>query len=219
MAWTLLPTDYTDAVWSGLKKYSQVDNSDGTVSFQDVTVYTNREKSFFGAKDANRMNEALNYIMSMLESGTDLYEEFQTYFTTQKQLFESAGNKVIENVRALTNEEYDSYVTYVADLKERGDSSLAEIEQTYEEHMTSYESEQKKAFDTWFAAIQESLSEDVAGSLQNQITEVEERLSSLEYMTLQNDFSVPLEVQDTDGSILADDLGYAIVADWKYKEV
>ena len=33
MAWKLLPTDYTDAVWSGLKRYTQVDNSDGTVSF------------------------------------------------------------------------------------------------------------------------------------------------------------------------------------------
>lgn len=218
MAWTLLPTDYTDAVWSGLKKYSQVDNSDGTVSFQDVTVYTNKEKSFFGAKDANRMNEALNYIMSMLESGTDLYEEFQTYFTTQKQLFESAGNKVIENVRALTNAEYDSYVTYVADLKERGDSSLAEIEQTYEEHMTSYESEQKKAFDTWFDTIKGQLSEDVAGSLQNQTTELDERLSALEHMVLKNDFTAPLTV-DNSGTLLADDLGFAIVADWKYKEV
>lgn len=218
MAWTLLPTDYTDAVWSGLKKYSQVDNSDGTVSFQDVTVYTNREKSFFGAKDANRMNEALNYIMSMLESGTDLYEEFQTYFTTQKQLFESAGNKVIENVRALTNAEYDSYVTYVADLKERGDSSLAEIEQTYEEHMTSYESEQKKAFDTWFDTIKGQLSEDVAGNLQNQTTELDERLSALEHMVLKNDFTAPLTV-DNSGTLLVDDLGFAIVADWKYKEV
>ncbi len=218
MAWTLLPTDYTDAVWSGLKKYSQVDNSDGTVSFQDVTVYTNKEKSFFGAKDANRMNEALNYIMSMLESGTDLYEEFQTYFTTQKQLFESAGNKVIENVRALTNAEYDSYVTYVADLKERGDSSLAEIEQTYEEHMTSYESEQKKAFDTWFDTIKGQLSEDVAGSLQNQTTELDERLSALEHMVLKNDFTAPLTV-DNSGTLLVDDLGFAIVADWKYKEV
>jgi len=218
MAWTLLPTDYTDAVWSGLKKYSQVDNSDGTVSFQDVTVYTNREKSFFGAKDANRMNEALNYIMSMLESGTDLYEEFQTYFTTQKQLFESAGDKVIENVRALTNAEYDSYVTYVADLKERGDSSLAEIEQTYEEHMTSYESEQKKAFDTWFDTIKGQLSEDVAGSLQNQTTELDERLSALEHMVLKNDFTAPLTV-DNSGTLLVDDLGFAIVADWKYKEV
>lgn len=218
MAWTLLPTDYTDAVWSGLKKYSQVDNSDGTVSFQDVTVYTNKEKSFFGAKDANRMNEALNYIMSMLESGTDLYEEFQTYFTTQKQLFESAGNKVIENVRALTNAEYDSYVTYVAELKERGDSSLAEIEQTYEEHMTSYESEQKKAFDTWFDTIKGQLSEDVAGSLQNQTTELDERLSALEHMVLKNDFTAPLTV-DNSGTLLVDDLGFAIVADWKYKEV
>lgn len=218
MAWTLLPTDYTDAVWSGLKKYSQVDNSDGTVSFQDVTAYTNKEKSFFGAKDANRMNEALNYIMSMLESGTDLYEEFQTYFTTQKQLFESAGDKVIENVRALTNAEYDSYVTYVADLKERGDSSLAEIEQTYEEHMTSYESEQKKAFDTWFDTIKGQLSEDVAGSLQNQTTELDERLSVLEHMVLKNDFTAPLTV-DNSGTLLVDDLGFAIVADWKYKEV
>lgn len=218
MAWTLLPTDYTDAVWSGLKKYSQVDNSDGTVSFQDVTVYTNKEKSFFGAKDANRMNEALNYIMSMLESGTDLYEEFQTYFTTQKQLFESSGNKVIENVRALTNAEYDSYVTYVEDLKERGDSSLAEIEQTYEEHMTSYESEQKKAFDTWFDTIKGQLSEDVAGSLQNQTTELDERLSALEHMVLKNDFTAPLTV-DNSGTLLVDDLGFAIVADWKYKEV
>lgn len=218
MAWTLLPTDYTDAVWSGLKKYSQVNNSDGTVSFQDVTVYTNREKSFFGAKDANRMNEALNYIMSMLESGTDLYEEFQTYFATQQQLFESSGNKVIENVRALTNAEYDSYVTYVADLKERGDSSLAEIEQTYEEHMTSYESEQKKAFDTWFDTIKGQLSEDVAGSLQNQTTELDERLSALEHMILKNDFTAPLTV-DNSGTLLVDDLGFAIVADWKYKEV
>lgn len=218
MAWTLLPTDYTDAVWSGLKKYSQVDNSDGTVSFQDVTVYTNKEKSFFGAKDANRMNEALNYIMSMLESGTDLYEEFQTYFATQQQLFESSGNKVIENVRALTNAEYDSYVTYVANLKERGDSSLAEIEQTYEEHMTSYESEQKKAFDTWFDTIKGQLSEDVAGSLQNQTTELDERLSALEHMVLKNDFTAPLTV-DNSGTLLVDDLGFAIVADWKYKEV
>lgn len=218
MAWTLLPTDYTDAVWSGLKKYSQVDNSDGTVSFQDVTVYTSKEKSFFGAKDANRMNEALNYIMSMLENGTDLYEEFQTYFTTQQQLFESSGNKVIENVRTLTNAEYDSFKTYIVNLKKEGDSSLAVIEQTYEEHMTTYESEQKASFDAWFAAIKDQLSEDVAGSLQNQLTEVDERLALLEHMALQNEFTAPIVVDDS-GTILVDDLGYAIVADWKYKEV
>ena len=189
MAWKLLPTDYTDAVWSGLKRYTQVDNSDGTVSFNDVTTYTNKEKSFFGAKDANRMNEALNYIMSMLENGTNLYEEFQTYFTTQKELFKSSG-----------------------------DSSLAQIEKTYEEHMTTYEGEQTAAFNTWFAGIKGKLNEDIAGSLQNQITEVDERLAALEHMTLKNLFTVPVAIDNTGTTLLADDLGNAIVADWKYKE-
>lgn len=207
MAWKLLPTDYTDAVWSGLKRYTQVDNSDGTVSFNDVTTYTNKEKSFFGAKDANRMNEALNYIMSMLEYGTNLYEEFQTYFTTQKELFKSSGDS-----------SYQELTQYFVNLKAQGDSSLAQIEKTYEEHMTTYESEQTAAFNTWFAGIKGKLNEDIAGSLQNQITEVDERLAALEHMTLKNLFTVPVAIDNTGTTLLADDLGNAIVADWKYKE-
>ena len=207
MAWKLLPTDYTDAVWSGLKRYTQVDNSDGTVSFNDVTTYTNKEKSFFGAKDANRMNEALNYIMSMLENGTNLYEEFQTYFTTQKELFKSSGDS-----------SYQELTQYFVNLKAQGDSSLAQIEKTYEEHMTAYEGKQTAAFNTWFAGIKGKLNEDVAGSLQNQITEVDERLAALEHMTLKNLFTVPVAIDNTGTTLLADDLGNAIVADWKYKE-
>lgn len=209
MAWTLLPTDYTDAVWSGLKKYNQINNSDGTVSLQDVTVYTSKENSFFGAKDANRMNEALNYIMSMLENGTDLYEEFTAYFATQKELFKSSGNSA-----------YQELTEYFTDLKAQGDSSLAQIEQTYEEHMTTYEAEQTAAFNSWFANIKDKLSDDVAGGLQNQITEVDERLAALEHMSLQNQYYTPITVNDTDTTtLLVDDLGNAIVADWKYKEV
>ena len=208
MAWRLLPTDYTDAVWSGLKKYTQVDNADGTVSFQDVTTYTGKEKSFFGAIQANRMNEALNYIMSMLENGTDLYEEFTEYFATQKELFKCDGDAL-----------YQELTQYFVNLKKQGDSSLAEIEQTYEEHMTTYEGEQTAAFNTWFAGIKDKLSEDIAGSLQNQITEVDERLAALEHMVLQNQFTVPISVDSTGTTLLVDDLGNAIVADWKYKEV
>ena len=97
MAWELLPVDYTDAVWAGLKRYNQINNEDGSVSFQDITSYTGKEKSFFGAKDANRMNEALNTIMSMVENGTDLYTAFQNYFAEQKTLFEQeADSKATE---------------------------------------------------------------------------------------------------------------------------
>lgn len=217
MAWSLLPTNYTDAVWSGLKKYTQINNQDGTVSFNDVTTYTNRETSFFGALDANRMNEALNYIMSMLENGTDLYEEFQTYFATQQTLFENEANDVITNVRALTNTEYDSYRTWIANLEQEGDTALSNIEQGYAQRMATYESEQQAAFDAWFLTIQNQLGEDVAGSLQNQITALEARVGELEYMVINNDYRVALAVNDND--ILVDDLGNTIVADWKYEEV
>lgn len=218
MSWTLLPTNYTDAVWSGLKRYTQIDNADGTVSFRDDTTYTNKDNSFFGANDANRMNQALNYIMSALEDGTDLYQEFTSYFVTQKALFEDSADDVIENVMALTNTQYDSFVTYINGLKTTTNANLAEMEQTYEQHMTTYENQQKAAFDAWFDSIKDQLSEDVAGSLQNQITEVDERLAALEFMALQNDFTAPL-IADGDGVLLVDDLGNAIVADWKYKEV
>ena len=68
MAWTNLPTDYEDAVWNGLKKYAQVNNEDGTVSFKDMTVYTNKEKSFFGAADANAMNAAMNQLAGNMDT-------------------------------------------------------------------------------------------------------------------------------------------------------
>jgi len=169
MAWTLLPTDYTDAVWSGLKKYNQIENSDGTVSFQDVTVYSNKEKSFFGALQANRMNGALNTIMSMVESGTNLYEEFQTYFATQKALFEAQGNSVIENVRTRTNTEYDSFVTYTNNKKAQEDASLSAIESGYETRMSQYETTQKALFDYWFDNVKGTLSGDVAGQIQEEL--------------------------------------------------
>ena len=215
MAWKMLPTDYTDAVWSGLKKYSQIDNSDGTVSFQDVTVYSGKEKSFFGAKDANQMNEALNTIMSMIENGTNLYEAFQTYFATQKTLFEQEGDDVIESVRARTNTAYDSFVTYIQNLEKSGDESLDNIETGYETRMANYETTQKALFDQWFNNIKGTLSGDVAGQLQEQITELDEKLARLEYMVIQNDYSAPITVDASGTTLLTDDLGFAIVADWK----
>lgn len=140
MSWQLLPVNYTDAVWLGLKRYNEIANSDGTVSFQDVTVYQNKENSFFGAQDANRMNEALNTIMSMVEDGTDLYEAFQQYFAEQKALFE-----------------------------EEGDATIAAIMATYQTDITDFETEQEAAFNDWFGTLQDQLSGDVAANLQNQI--------------------------------------------------
>src|SRR5574344_1646296 len=206
MAWKLLPVDYTDAVWSGLKKYSQIDNDDGTISLQDVTVYTNKEKSFFGAIQANRMNEALNTIMSMVENGTDLYEAFQNYFAGQKTLFE--GKETTE---------YNNFVDYTDNLKLQGDETIATIKTDYRAEMDSYESVQQQVFTAWFQAMKDQLSQDAAGNLQNQCTELDQRLSSIEEMAIQNDFSAPVLATDSGDTpiLLVDDLDYAILADWK----
>lgn len=196
MAWELLPVDYTDAVWAGLKRYNQINNEDGSVSFQDITYYTGKEKSFFGAKDANRMNEALNTIMSMVENGTDLYTAFQNYFAEQKTLFEQeADSKATE---------FDNYTD--------------NLEQEYKASMAAFESQQQQIYNAWFQAMKDQLSKDAAGNLQNQCTELDERLTLLEQMTMQNDFSAPLATDDEAITLIVDDLDYAILADWKYKE-
>lgn len=196
MAWELLPVDYTDAVWAGLKRYNQINNEDGSVSFQDITSYTGKEKSFFGAKDANRMNEALNTIMSMVENGTDLYTAFQNYFAEQKTLFEQeADSKATE---------FDNYTD--------------NLKQEYKASMAAFESQQQQIYNAWFQAMKDQLSKDAAGNLQNQCTELDERLTLLEKMTMQNDFSAPLATDDEAITLIVDDLDYAILADWKYKE-
>lgn len=209
MAWESLFTNYTDAVWSDLKRYLMINNEDNTVSFQDVTNYSSKENSFFGAKDANRMNEAMNTIMSMLENGTDLYSAFQDYFAIQKTLFEDIANT--------TQTDFSNYIT---ELKSDSDEIIKTIKTDYKEDITAFEASQTQLFNTWFELIKKQLSTDVAGNLQNQINDSNERIALLEYMTQNNDYVVPIITDDNDSTaILIDDLGNAILSNWKYKEV
>lgn len=158
MAWELLPVNYTDATWSGLKRYTEIQNGDGTVSFQDVTVYSQKENSFFGAKEANRMNEALNTLMSMVESGTDLYTAFQNYFNTQKGSFEDTADAT-----------QAGFTAYIAKLEAEGDGIVETIKTDYRNEITAFENRQEQLFNTWFEFIKSQLGDDVAGNLQNQI--------------------------------------------------
>ena len=208
MAWQLLPTNYTDAVWSGLKKYTEISNPDGTVSFQDVTQYSGKETSFFGAKDANRMNAALNTIMSMVENGTNLYTDFQNYFNTQKTAFQNKANQT-----------QDGFEQYVTGLEKEGDAAIQTIKTDYQSQITAFRTAQEQVFTTWFNLIKGQLSADAAGSLQNQINEDHERVQLLESMCLTNDFFAPLATDDSQLTFITDDQGNAILADWHYKEV
>ena len=106
MAWTNLPTDYTDATFTGLRKYVPIENEDGTTSFHDVTVYENKEKSFFGANDANRMNEAMNNIMNSVSTAPSMelaqitlstsWASEGDYYTQRVSLSEVKANERID---------------------------------------------------------------------------------------------------------------------------
>lgn len=164
MAWTPLKENYTDAIWAGLKKYNLIENSDDTISLQDVTVYSNKENSFFGAKDANAMNAAINVIMAMLENGTDLYTNFQNYFATQQTLFEETAD---EKQAGLT--------AYVANLEAQGDALIQQIETDYSAEIQNFEDIQEQIFNVWFASVRGQLDGDVAGQIINRLNAIDER--------------------------------------------
>jgi hypothetical protein len=66
-----LKTNYVDDVLdttkNQLRKYKQIKNDDGTVSFVDVTEYTQVGTSF-GAKDINDTNAAINDVNGNLDT-------------------------------------------------------------------------------------------------------------------------------------------------------
>ena len=55
-------------------------------------------------------------------------------------------------------------------------------------------------------------------ALKREFQEHEDRLNAIEYMFLQNDFTAPIRTEDgTEHTLLADENGHVIVADWKYR--
>jgi hypothetical protein len=168
MSWTPLKENYTDAVWSGLRKYNLIENSDDTISLQDVTVYSQKENSFYGASDANRTNAAINIIMAMLENGTDLYTNFQQYFASQQTLFEDNANQKLSG-----------FDTYLDELESTTDTKVDNLLNGYTTRISQFESTQEALFNQWFNYIKDQLSEDAAGHLMNICTEIEEKIAPL----------------------------------------
>ena len=55
-------------------------------------------------------------------------------------------------------------------------------------------------------------------ALKREFKEYEDRLNAIEYMFIQNDFTAPIRTEDgTEHTLLADENGRVIVADWKYR--
>ena len=64
MPWTNLPTNFRNLIWSGLKKFRRYDNPDNTVSFEDVTEYSETTNTQMSAEQLNQMTGAVNDLMN-----------------------------------------------------------------------------------------------------------------------------------------------------------
>lgn len=99
----------------------------------------------------------------------------------------------------------------VAELEDKGNTDLTAIT----EAMKEFQRTSQNAFNEWFATVQGLLDEDVAGRLINKTSDLDERLTALEYMIIHNDLFT--HIVDDDGNPILDDDGNAIIGDWKYK--
>ena len=92
-----LKTDYKDYKCSGSRKYQEVDNGDGTVSFTDKTTYSQTGDSF-GAEDINKITELVNKNNDQIET-----------------LKESLNKKIFGFKRQRSNSNYSNRITYIDD--------------------------------------------------------------------------------------------------------
>lgn len=87
-----LPTNYVDDVLDTSvnpnRKFRMINNGDGTVSFEDVTVYS-VEGSNFGATDINRTHNAFNAIRTEMDSivGAKIIEGITPVFSNNSYTY------------------------------------------------------------------------------------------------------------------------------------
>ena len=183
----------SDSVWElGLCNISRPANS---------SVITNSNIT-----DTRADSSRCGYVTAIQQLDTaSLYQQFRAYIQEVQDALDAAD--------ATYNETAQNYLTT---LETTGDAQLADITQAF----NAYAAVTEEEFNNWFASIRDILDEDVAGHLQNEIDEHEDRLALLEQMVIQNQISAPIDLNEVEGGtpiLLTDDLGVALLADWKYK--
>lgn len=183
----------SDSIWElGLCNIARAANS---------SVITNSNIT-----DTRADSSRCGYVTAIQQLDTaSLYQQFQAYIQEVQDALDAAD--------ATYNETAQNYLTA---LETTGDAQLADITQAF----NAYAAVTEEEFNNWFASIRDILDEDVAGHLQNEIDEHEDRLALLEQMVIQNQISAPIDLNEVEGGtpiLLTDDLGVALLADWKYK--
>lgn len=180
----------------------------------NVTVSANQTVITQSSISDTRPNSAVcGYITQFIDSiDTEaFYDQFNAFYAE----FVAKSNASYSQFEQMAKAAYDGFTAaidgYIEALETKGNTDLTAVT----EAMKEFQRTSQNAFNEWFATVQGLLDEDVAGRLINKTSDLDERLTALEYMIIHNDLFT--HVVDDDGNPILDDDGNAIIGDWKYK--
>lgn len=136
-----------------------------------------------------------------------------TQWTAEKMLeyaqFVSTSEKDYTDYIKAKTDAYEAFVTEKEkDYNEWTAEQKAEYRQWYNVHTITWTAE----FTEWFNTLKDKLSGDVAGNLQMEIDEHEERLSRVEHMVISGIIEAPIATSDNE--LIATSDGDVIAAQW-----
>lgn len=136
-----------------------------------------------------------------------------TQWTAEKMLeyaqFVSTSEKDYTDYIKAKTDAYEAFITEKEkDYNEWTAEQKAEYRQWYNVHTTTWTAE----FTEWFNTLKDKLSGDVAGNLQLEIDEHEERLSRVEHMVISGVIEAPIATSDNE--LIATSDGDVIAAQW-----
>lgn len=135
---------------------------------------------------ANKMAEYVTWVANMQAEYTDWVTQqmadYTDWITNQEQTFDEWATE--------HRDEYDAWIL----------ARQLEFQNWYSVHTTNWAND----FDTWFESIKNKLSGDIAGSLQNQIDELNAVVSNLEGMLFAGLLYFPSSTDDGDAIITND---------------
>ncbi len=182
-----------------------------------ITISANQSVLTQSQITDTRANSSIcGYITQLIDSidTSVFFAQFEQFYKE----FVDKSNATYDEFQDMASTAYAGFTAaiddYIEALEAKGDSDLADITASFKE----FQRVQQNAFNEWFADIKGQLDTDIAGHLQNEITEHEDRLTQLERMLIQNEITAPIRADDDSATtLLADDDGNVLVADWKYK--
>lgn len=180
----------------------------------NVTISANQTVITQSSISDTRPNSAVcGYITQFIDSidTETFYDQFNAFYAE----FVAKSNASYSQFEQMARAAYDGYTAaideYIEALENKGNADLTAIT----EDLKEFQRTSQNAFNEWFATVQGLLNEDVAGELINKTSNLDERLTALEYMIIHNDLFT--HIVDDDGNPILDDDGNAIIGDWKYK--